>query len=136
VRAFPTLDLERRRAETLGIDIEESFRGFLAEFLPHKSEAEIEDIIVRASVDGEILPLPIGYMDDDHEPLTPCEAEVLALVGAGWTNERISAARVVSLETVKSQIKNARLKLGARDRTHAVVLALSLGYIHIEAEAA
>ena len=56
-------------------------------------------------------------------PLTPREREMLSLLAEGLTASEIAGRLVISRETVKSHVRNAMLKLGARTRTQAVVLA-------------
>jgi DNA-binding NarL/FixJ family response regulator len=58
------------------------------------------------------------------EPLTPRETEVLRLMAAAYTNREIAEALGTAEGTVKIHVSNVLAKLGARDRTHAVLLAL------------
>ncbi|WP_116244781.1 response regulator transcription factor [Nocardiopsis sp. FIRDI 009] len=55
--------------------------------------------------------------------LTEREREVVALVGAGLSNEEIAARLVVSPATAKTHVSRAMVKLGARDRAQLVVIA-------------
>jgi DNA-binding NarL/FixJ family response regulator len=59
-----------------------------------------------------------------REPLTPRELEVLRYLAEGYTNKEIARAMVLAEDTVKKGVQTLIAKLGATDRTHAVVLAL------------
>jgi DNA-binding NarL/FixJ family response regulator len=60
----------------------------------------------------------------DEFGLSPREREVLSEVLAGLDNKRIAGRLCISEDTVKSHVKAIFRKLGARDRAHAVALAL------------
>lgn len=61
--------------------------------------------------------------------LTSREIEVLKLAADGYTNSRIAASLNIKDETVKAHMSSLLGKLGARDRTHAVTVALRRGVI-------
>ncbi len=63
------------------------------------------------------------------EPLTDREAEVLRLLAAGRSNQRIARELVVALDTVKKHVTHVLGKLGAANRTEAVARARQLGLI-------
>ncbi|WP_417706453.1 response regulator [Rheinheimera aquimaris] len=63
------------------------------------------------------------------EPLTEKELEILQLMAAGYSNKEIASALYKSEGTVKNQCSAILAKLGVRDRTRAVLLALELGLI-------
>ena len=60
------------------------------------------------------------------------EIEVLGNVAAGLSNKMIADRMAISEQTVKGHLKNILDKLHARDRTHAVTLALRRGIISLE----
>jgi len=60
------------------------------------------------------------------EPLTPRETEVLRLMAAAYTNREIAEALGAAEGTVKIHVSNILGKLGARDRTQAVLRSLEL----------
>lgn len=63
------------------------------------------------------------------ESLSAREVNALHLVAAGLGNREIGKALHVSEETVKTRVKSILAKLGARDRTHAVSIAVRRGFI-------
>ncbi len=63
------------------------------------------------------------------EPLTDREVEVLRLLAAGRSNQRIAYELVVALDTVKKHVTHVLGKLGAANRTEAVARARQLGLI-------
>jgi DNA-binding NarL/FixJ family response regulator len=63
------------------------------------------------------------------DALTEREREVMALVGAGLSNEDIAARLYVSPATAKTHVSRAMIKLGARDRAQLVVYAYEAGLV-------
>lgn len=61
--------------------------------------------------------------------LTEREGEVLRAVARGLSNAEIAKEFVVGVETVKTHVGNVLAKLGARDRTQAVIAAYESGFI-------
>jgi DNA-binding NarL/FixJ family response regulator len=61
--------------------------------------------------------------------LTGREREVLALVGAGLSNEEIGERLYMSPATAKTHVSRAITKLGVRDRAQLVVLAYQTGLV-------
>ena len=77
---------------------------------------EPADVEVDDSEPGAAVPV--------REPLTPRELELLRYLAEGYTNKEIARAMVLAEDTVKKGVQTLIAKLGATDRTHAVVLAL------------
>ncbi|MCH7553028.1 MAG: response regulator transcription factor [Chloroflexi bacterium] len=65
------------------------------------------------------------------QPITEREREVLALVAEGNSNKLIANRLGISERTVKNHLTYIMTKLGAADRTHAVVTAVRLGWLAI-----
>src|SRR5438105_583246 len=75
---------------------------------------------LRSLPDGGIGTRPV------RSPLTPREWEVLDLMCANTGTEEMADELVLSVETVRSHIKNILRKLGVRSREEAVALATHL----------
>jgi DNA-binding NarL/FixJ family response regulator len=109
-------------------------------FLPKRARpAEIADA-VRVLAAGESLLFPAAVRElavrhagaRDAGPvadLTPRERDVLLLVARGRSNAEIAAELFLGLQTVKTHVSSLLRKLGARDRTQAVVAAYESGLV-------
>lgn len=69
------------------------------------------------------------YLLADH--LSEREIEVLHAVSGGRSNKGVAKDLQLSEETIRVHLKNTFAKLGAYDRTHAVVIAMRRGYIRV-----
>ena len=56
---------------------------------------------------------------------------VLRLIADGHANKEIATLLTTTEGTIKGQIRNILAKLGARDRTHAAMIALKRGIIEL-----
>jgi DNA-binding NarL/FixJ family response regulator len=106
--------------------------------------ARPEEIVaaIRTVVAGESLlfPAAIRRLAAQRAPgpagdglasagLTEREREVLRLVAAGLSNVEIAGELYVGVQTVKTHVGNVLAKLGARDRTQAVIRAYDSGFV-------
>lgn len=57
--------------------------------------------------------------------LTEREASVLRLVAGGYSNKEIGRSLFLSEGTIKNYVSDILLKLDCRDRTHAVLKAIT-----------
>jgi DNA-binding NarL/FixJ family response regulator len=64
--------------------------------------------------------------------LSPREREIMHLMAEGGTAEAIGDALGVSVETVRTHVRNVIRKLQARNRVHAIALALERGEIALK----
>ncbi|UOZ02604.1 response regulator transcription factor [Amycolatopsis sp. WQ 127309] len=106
--------------------------------------ARPEEIVaaIRTVVAGESLlfPAAIRKLAARHSPspagdglmsagLTEREREVLRLMAARLSNVEIATELYLGIQTVKTHVGNVLAKLGARDRTQAVVRAYDSGFV-------
>lgn len=63
------------------------------------------------------------------EPLSPREREILGFIANGASNQEIAEMLVITLNTVKRHIRHMLAKLGASNRTQALVQARKIGLI-------
>ncbi|MCP4645293.1 MAG: response regulator transcription factor, partial [bacterium] len=85
--------------------------------------AVTQKVIRRATRPGEEKPTIT-------ERLTPRERDVLRLMAEGAANAEIAAQLYLAEGTVKNHVSRILGKLGARDRAHAVRLAVEWGLIN------
>ena len=86
-------------------------------------EGDPGDPVLLRSVDR--LLHTMRHIDD----ITDRELEVLELMSRGCTYSETGRVLYVEASTVKSTLKRVRAKLGARNVTHAVAIALREGMI-------
>ncbi|MFI2101921.1 response regulator [Isoptericola sp. NPDC019693] len=90
------------------------------------------DTLVQPAVTARLLrAVRSAPVPDDAAPaeLTGREREVLRLMAQGWSNREIADALYLAEGTVKNHVSNVLLKLGVKDRTRAVLLALQGGLL-------
>ena len=107
-------------------------QGFL---LKDASPEDLREAILRVAA-GETLLQPVSlgpvraaWPDRDAGPadphLTERERSILRLVAGGYSNKEIARSLHLSEGTVKNYISDILLKLDCRDRTHAVLKAIT-----------
>jgi DNA-binding NarL/FixJ family response regulator len=101
--------------------------------LVHEGQALLAPRVTRRLVEAFVAadrPVPAGAATvDGFDQLTAREREVLALVGAGLSNQEIAADLVLSPLTAKTHVSRVMAKLGARDRAQLVVHAYESGLV-------
>lgn len=100
-----------------GMDMEELVSAIQA---VHAGRGRIPSVI------AEKLAQRVG-----SEELSSRELEVLQRIVAGRANKQIATDLHISEATVKSHVNSLLGKLGASDRTHAAMLALQRGIVHL-----
>lgn len=118
-------DVEIRRALQAGAC------GFLLKSVPPSEfVAAIRRVHAgKLSVPPNVASQLAEYFTQDN--LTAREIDVLRLMATGNRNRDIGDALSISEDTVKVHVKHLMEKLGARDRTEAVVIGIRRGIIHV-----
>jgi DNA-binding NarL/FixJ family response regulator len=93
-------------------------------------EALLSPSVTRRVIDRMAAHPVIGEPSDPRlDELTLREREVFELIAQGLSNREIAEALVVEETTVKTHVKRVLMKLDARDRVHAVILAYEWGLV-------
>jgi DNA-binding NarL/FixJ family response regulator len=106
--------------------------GAQAYLLKTTLNTELRQTIRAVYAGKKSLSAEVSYQLAEHatdDALTAAEVRVLGLIAAGHANKEIAAQLSLSEDTVKGQVSKILSKLGASDRTHAVVIALKRGII-------
>jgi len=106
--------------------------GAQAYLLKDALHKELIDTIRAVHAGKKSLSPEISYQLAEHaadESLTAAEVRVLRLIAEGNANKEIAAHLSTSEDTIKGQVRNILAKLGAKDRTHAAMIALRRGII-------
>jgi DNA-binding NarL/FixJ family response regulator len=96
--------------------------------------ASLLDAIRTVHAGGRWVPPEVALDLARHagdEMLTEREIEVLRHIAQGHSNREVGALLSVAEETIKARMKSILLKLNARDRTHAVTIAVQRGLIQL-----
>jgi DNA-binding NarL/FixJ family response regulator len=119
-------DAEIQRAMEAGA------RGYLLKNMPRKI---IVDLIRKVHAGKTVVPPEVAANLVEHlgnETLSKREIDVLKKVAGGNRNIDIAGLLFISEETVKGHVKHIMGKLGAKDRTEAVAIAIRRGIIHLD----
>lgn len=96
---------------------------------------QLIDAVRIVATGGRFIPKSLESRLAERCPagnITPREQEVLCLLAKGLSTTDIAEHLGVAEKTVRIHIGNLLEKLGARDRTHALVIALHRGIIHLD----
>lgn len=81
-------------------------------------------------VDPRLRPALLSQKATQRQPsLSAREREIMSLLAEGLTGEEVADRLFLSAETVKTHVRNAMNKLEARNRVHAIAIALRQGEI-------
>src|SRR6266487_2909979 len=111
--------------------LEAGARGYLLKNMP---PSELVEVIRQVHAGKKRVPAAVAASLAEHmsdEDLTARETEVLRQVAGGNRNRDIAELLFISEETVKVHIKHIMDKLGAKDRTQAIAIAVRRGIIQL-----
>ncbi len=113
--------------------------GALGFMRKHASIDELVNTIHCVAADQLVIPRELAAAlalaptpdagGEQRALLTPHEREVLQYLAASYSNQAISSAIGISVDTVRSHVGHLLPKLGAANRTQAAVNAVNLGLI-------
>ena len=106
-------------------------RGYILKGHVHR---ELLEAIRAVHAGKKRIPPEVAAELADHateENLSSREIDVLRLIASGNANKIIADQLSISEETVKTHVTNILSKLGANDRTHAVMIAVKRGIIEL-----
>ena len=109
--------------------------GALAYLLKDAGIEQLVGAIRSAAAGKRVVPATVAIKLAEFTPradLTSRELEVLQHVARGLGNKEIATAIGRSAETVKGHLESIFQKLDARDRAHAVTIAIQRGFIHFD----
>lgn len=111
--------------------LEAGVRGYLLKEMVHTDVIRAIRIVQAGKrfIPQEVTQHLNGYFPE--VALTPREIEVLSLVARGFGNKEVGDVLGTAPGTVKAHVQSILSKLGAKDRTHAVTIALRRGIIHL-----
>jgi DNA-binding NarL/FixJ family response regulator len=102
--------------------------------LKHTQTSELLKIIRSVYGGRRTIPPDVAVRLAEHmgmEDLTTRELDVLTLIRDGNRNKQIASRLSISVATVNFHVRNLIDKLQANDRTHAVIIAIRRGLLHI-----
>ena len=117
------------------VDIQRAMRagawGYILKSTPQQELLKVVRSVHagRRQVPPEVAVRLAEYLG--KEDLTTRELEVLRLIRDGYRNKQIADQLTIAETTVSFHIKNLVDKLEAKDRTHAVTIALRRGLLQI-----
>ena len=118
-------DIEMQRSLQAGA------RGYLLKSMPSH---ELLKAIRQVHAGKKCVPPEVAAELAEHiadEKLTVRECEVLQNLAAGYRNREIARLLFISEETVKAHTRHILDKLGARDRSEAILTAVRRGIIQL-----
>lgn len=111
--------------------LEAGVRGYLLKDMVHTEVVRAIRVVHSGKrfIPSEVTQTLTGFFPE--VALTPREVEVLSLVARGLGNKEVGYQLGTAAGTVKAHVQSILSKLGAKDRTHAVAIAIRRGILHL-----
>jgi DNA-binding NarL/FixJ family response regulator len=123
----PALSTVPRRILVLTVDGNQLVQEGLAALVDREKDMAVVATASRGETQGHLRP-----DDITAAALTTREIQVLQLVAHGATYKQVAAQLPLAGDTVRMHMKGILEKLGAKDRTHAVAIAMIRGIFRLE----
>jgi DNA-binding NarL/FixJ family response regulator len=113
--------------ERLALAAHSGARGFVLKTAPPQ---QLIEALTQVAAGGTWIDPTLARLitpragGDSLAALTPREREILEQLADGLTGEEVAGALVLSPETIRTHIRNAMVKLGARTRVQAVAMVV------------
>ncbi|MDQ2675880.1 MAG: response regulator transcription factor [Actinomycetota bacterium] len=107
----------------------EALEAGASAYVAKSSPAEAIRTAVEAAADSGQFIDPAARQKANRAMLTRRQRETLQLLANGLSTEEVAGRLELSAETVRTHTKALLARLGARDRAHAVAIALRTGQI-------
>lgn len=108
--------------------------GACGYLLKNSIRRELIDAVLTAHAGRRYISTDIAATIGLHaldDALSEREMDVLGQLRHGGSNKQIAAALGLTEETIKTHMKSILSKLGATDRTHAIVIAIRRGMVQV-----
>ena len=100
------------------------------QFAAHSEQITGRQLILYVILDMRLLPMELGPPSGaPRRPLTPRELEIVGEIAMGRRWHEIAADLFISQSTVKTHVRHAMRKLGARSQAQLVAIALASGML-------
>ena len=108
-------------------------KGFVLKTVTPDNLARAIQTVARGGLylDPEVASA-VGDRDFTPEPLSVREREVLILAAKGLSSKEVASDLFISERTVQTHLASIYDKLGARNKTEALLLALKYGVVTLE----
>jgi DNA-binding NarL/FixJ family response regulator len=108
-------------------------RGYISKATPAEQIVEVLEAVHAGRVMRPRTPERVDTVDKGDWPgrehgLTPREAEIIALITQGLSNQEIAAKSYLSINSVKTYIRTAYRKMGVTRRAQAVAWGMQHGF--------